>query len=884
LIDFLRSFPIQSYWDTLKGEYRTGVLGDNIQNLSTPAHLSLVTWVDRNILQNGKVLKIKQPIVDNSLLFMLMLVAVQDISELSEYLLSVSGEYQEKYNFTDLTDVIRQQNISPIADTEAAYQAAELESKIIALQIELNERQRKFSKLSDLEQAVFKEMSRTSLHQNLLKNIHDSATRINSVYENKWQVLQQIAESNVNADFDGQQRLLEQEFQNSLAELQDEINTTFAVIRFRAEEEKRAINLIDEVASRVATAQVSAQEDSTDEILSVLSTEISNAMKEIGRDPWLIWTLGRLLLSIVVGTVFVIELSRSLHFLFHHWQRKSKSLFSQQQFLPSLWNRVFGTQPSYSHKVDVKLYTSFENGDQIVSVMEEESLLIFGNSNIDHNDRQLFASGSEFTVTPKEQLLKIARELFVAVDVHAHPYLKLYGRFAKYAVTPLPNLLFYGPAGCGKSETAKLLAHYICQDKRAKHEKSSGYIVFSGADLLALGDEAGQYVRELFQKYGKSYGGTPNSKQSQTTILIIDEADEIICTRDTIVPLQAAPVIRSKQRAVNVPPEEETPKLTYRADSPSAGAPSQQLDQWQHSMSNSAPHHVLYSLLEGLRNPNIALSVIFTTRLPVRNIDPAVLDRIDHVLPFPRPSPSDTLQYLLTHFLEVMEDIFPNSIVLEELRTKIVALQKEQSFEELLQPVIAGDMWKICQPLFGRASAATDDDESLRDDVSVSSAWSGSSTGSRRQSLRLLKRSVLTNANAVAAFHGIPERNIRPRSGRVSMNIFGGKSLSSSRSSTQQFVHEQETCFKDISLLKSSFEFEACLQLLVLHSCRIAIDRSTNSYPVDSSTSHAAASNFLTWSYRDLHKHLMNLRYAALCSEHCQITTFMWIQGLMQAD
>lgn len=644
LVQFLRNFPLHSYWDTLKGEYRTGALGENVQSLATPSHLSLITWVDKQVLQDGKLVKIHQPIVDHNLLFMVMLVAIQDLSQLSEHLLHLAGGYQQQYDFKKMLEVINQQNLTASADVEAKVHIAKLEGKILALQREVDARRKAFAILTMEQQQQYRQQARASLHQKLLQKIHDSALTVNSIYAEKWKALEDQLTNEVNADYERQRQQLEREFAESVKDLESEIETTFAIIAYRAAEERKAIDMMEEITTRVTSVQAQSHQQGTEEILNVLSSEITEAIKEMIRDPWFVWVWGRLILGVVVSVVVVIELSRSLHVLFYHWQRRSRTLYSQQQYLPSWKTTLFGAPraSSFSSSSTSSRVKSIQSGDDVVHLLEDESRLVFSKTAIAGCE----SSNSTALITSREKLRLVARDVFVAVNVHAHPNAAAYATFAKYAATPMPNLLFYGPAGCGKSETARQLAHYIAQDSRAiGHHQYSGYIVLSGADLLALGEQAGHYVRDLFQRYGHNSRLDTSSGRNRdlrrTTMLIIDEADEIICTRDSIVAptrsgldsttaaisTEAKPV---SQRLRSLPPEEETPMEPSSATdhdpvviSTVAPVPFTTGEV----TTQASPHHVLYSLLEGLRTPNLSLSVIFTTRLPLANIDSALLDR-----------------------------------------------------------------------------------------------------------------------------------------------------------------------------------------------------------------------------------------------------------------
>ena len=134
---------------------------------------------------------------------------------------------------------------------------------------------------------------------------------------------------------------------------------------------------------------------------------------------------------------------------------------------------------------------------------------------------------------------------------------------SKVTNSALPNFLFLGPAGCGKSH----IARYIASNAKATH------IVVCGGDLQALGPSAGAYLRGLLEKCHDS--GT------FAAVVVIDEADGIVCSRKQVL---------QGQQVVVVNP-------------------------------------CLYTILEATRNSSTHFSLILTTRLSVGDIDPALLDR-----------------------------------------------------------------------------------------------------------------------------------------------------------------------------------------------------------------------------------------------------------------
>lgn len=164
---------------------------------------------------------------------------------------------------------------------------------------------------------------------------------------------------------------------------------------------------------------------------------------------------------------------------------------------------------------------------------------------------------------------------------------------------PLPNLLFCGPAGVGKSTLAQLVAAMT----------SVPVTVLSGNDLLSLGNQGGLYLRTVLQEC---------VTKKRITVILIEDADVIIKSRKSTVAVTAAPessILRnshSSSRSIAVPP---------------------------------ALNCCLYALLEGIRESSPYFSIVMTSRLASTGVDSAVLDRMDSTIELPLPTAAQRLYF-----------------------------------------------------------------------------------------------------------------------------------------------------------------------------------------------------------------------------------------------
>lgn len=630
VLNFLRNFPVHTYWDTLEGEYRTGAIGDRVATLSDkPRHVTLVNWVDKQVAQHGKLVKFQHPVIDTNVLFTLMLVAIQHLAETSAGLMKVAANYEQQYNFEQLTTFLRDESLTSNADTEAQLRIAELYANLTTLEGETERRRHEFHLKQNEDQLSARQDERAELHRTLLDNIRSTATKVNAIYETKWQELQQLVEQSEAQEFALHKRALEIEYENSIAQLEEEMRTTLAIIQYRADQELAALRLTEASEERLTQVQAQSAQTGTAQVLSATSTELTNLVLAAFGDPWFVISWGRMLIFAVVSLLVILEVSRSLGIIFQQWYFKSsRLLYSQRQYSPTLLTRLSLTLANYV--LWWRRAKPFRS-DEIVSLIEQEANVIFHTSSPLKVANKTATASSSNPTTQRQILQRITSQLHGLLQrTHLHTY----SRVPVHVHTPLPHLLFYGGAGCGKSLFAQQLVHYCCRHGGSGNAGHTGYLIVSGADLEALGDRASVYLRDLFHPHTHSSSTNTVAKlggqwfgpqKPRCTIVVIDEADSLIRSRDATISSAAADSVanghvgQSRANASIYRPEEEVPSANQQVCRGLG-------DHGGHARSASASP-LLYALLEALRTPSSTLSVILTTRLPLRLIDPALLDR-----------------------------------------------------------------------------------------------------------------------------------------------------------------------------------------------------------------------------------------------------------------
>lgn len=165
------------------------------------------------------------------------------------------------------------------------------------------------------------------------------------------------------------------------------------------------------------------------------------------------------------------------------------------------------------------------------------------------------------------------------------------GRVSDPAV-PLPIVLLHGPAGCGKSVVATTVLQTLSRSNRYVEG-----LVVTGGELSGGGSLGTARLRELLLwAEGK---GRQLRRRGGFLVLILDNVDEALAGRS------------DGRRGAN------------------------------------RQHGSLPLLLEALRHSSLNVSYIMTTELPLSEVDLAIKDRVDVLLPLSRPSPGLRKLHLL---------------------------------------------------------------------------------------------------------------------------------------------------------------------------------------------------------------------------------------------
>lgn len=247
----------------------------------------------------------------------------------------------------------------------------------------------------------------------------------------------------------------------------------------------------------------------------------------------------------------------------------------------------------------------------------------------------------------------------------------------------------------------------------------------------------------------------------------------------------------------------------------------------------SSSQSILYALLEGLRQPSCTQSVILTTRLSLDRIDTALLDRVDSILHFTLPSVKQRWLYLKTQLITTIGTFLTNQ---DDRRL----LQQDANDAECLLEELSGGEGSVF--VISQACGLILPSNYQHTITANNNSNRRESSSSRSRSRRREPQPPQQPEDERPSSSPAPPDHLQLQSHQPAW-------------SGQQVAEFITKCRLDDQLLQSEghqhVRVKACIQLLLLRS--------------------------EGWSYRDLHKHVTNLRYTVQSSERCQLTTAMWV-------
>jgi hypothetical protein len=581
--------------------------------------------------------------------------------------------------------------------------------------------------------------------------------------------------------------------------------------------------------------------------------------------------------SLILFFLFVltsIELIKSLQLIIYKYYFQKRQLFSQEKFTQSF--PVFLVQRALNLYL-WNVVSCLGIGLKLISPAQYHRLFYARNNkpaaeshdqSVSEGDLFLAASHLVYPLDLQRSLNRILRHYSFALNFNyysaaATPDLSD-AASASVPAMVLKNYLFCGSPGCGKSLAVRSLMHRLQRD----HSAYLSTIMISGSDLLSLGNLSGNYIKEMINSY---------LRYSMPLLLVIDESDSIIVNRDMekneSADLDASGLSREK--------ESENPEETAVSNGNTASPGEEAADSIEKNQQKLI-QNTLFSLLEGLRTPSPFLSVVLITRLQLVDIDKAILDRMDSVLPFTLPRKFERLKFLVQQFYDYMLDFLQPAEKEEFLQVyqryrSVKGKEERELLEDISSCSMSSSMELLDLPADFFDMLIESPGEFRPWDASLSAESVCSTSEFPHFHLLQTLFDEIPCPEMLSEWHQFftpeVENHYASRLSAGSQLAAPQSTVSSSFSTPKQrrlqslpLSSRRSNAKVPRSEAKQPPSADPRIELLVSF-----VQRNCRHFSSDSFQLRMSFKVFLlissSWSFRDLHKKLMNLRYQILCSE-----------------
>lgn len=779
--DFILSFPVYHFWDTLKGHFRTGVIGEEVAK-QHPTLPHLTAKVDKRIYHAGQMHQISQQVVDTSYVYMHMLVSIQYIIHLYEtmnialemYLTSTSLQFNEHVNSAEGSlagkgSELSITNLTSIADLTASKQILTLQEEILHSQLQqLEEISR-----HDVEivhwQGAERQAARLDLHHRLLEGIQHLQQHITHLQTNQLQAIDALIQAEEEQIIAMMEEEHQRDLQVDIQQLEAEIAMSLQLIAFQFEEEQTLLQDIEARELRLIHLKHESYRQYTEEFFQVMSEEVVQMTWQFFQDPQSVYVWLRNILLAIVAIITLLETSYNVHIIYQRYYQQSRQLYSQSKRSRSWWQYLWRSSGRSELTAFLQAQTS-------------TSTLTTAGSISKHLENHLPKLYEELS---KHRMLYRTEVVLTLIRVYCQLHTALMSNVRTEVM--MPHILLHGLPGCGKSETCQVILDAF---------PNMPFVKLSAADILSLGNQANHYLKELFENILRS---------RCPTLVIIEEADSIIYSRQM---------------------------LKLRGS-----------DKLQNGAGNVV-NHCLFALLESLRVNNPYYSLVLTTRLSLEEVDHALLDRMDHLMAFHMPESRLRLFYLVEHV-----DLEFDRLLVPSVRQELTSLQgllrdkkyntnittsesDEDALETLLTSVVLPEDVQLddFEAYFNHVFFPSNDE--LRS--------TAGGNGKRASLTSTSKAGAVTTGKGRRGRLSTSAPEVNPEDSHYQPNQPDPQQI---KQLQQRLAHALVFYLQDHiqDFSTDHFDLNLCLKAMILKSW--------------------------TWSYRDLQKKLMNIKYSILCSE-----------------
>jgi hypothetical protein len=594
----VRSVPVTHYFDTLGGQYRFGILGDNVKSIFP----ELTMDIEKTYVKKDKsTTTVPLTVLDSNLIFMHTLVEIQraidhvakvdvdirmsggEVNELTERLQALLDKFALNEGFESIADVI-EKNLLTRADIESVDDEISHIKDMTSAAISVSKHRLRTRK-ENLAAADIRLVQLLNSHFDVLRNIS----------RQKLLEIDVLLSDDIQSQYDVEIRQLERNIELELAGLKEEINTAIKKARFRIEEETEVERRNEDVYVHILHAKEDSRRKASNEMIVVFFQEVNRYMTVILDNPksLLLWS-SNMLIAVTLFIVIVEVIKESRNILLNkftppfgvNFVRGKKALgrrtFQRLQLVPA---DDVHEQHNRSPSLHTSRFTYVGNDaglEQLVLPDEVKTMILRITATM---NASTLALGSPTIAA------RWLRTLLVPFDRHG---------LCSNQETYMPNTIIRGPGGTGKSMVAKAIA------------EASGlpYAILSGADLEAHGTRASAYLRTILDRLEAQ-------SVHNRCVLIIDDPDEIT---DGALARQHMPTMRRYEQN-----SEDCDAMSITSSIDDDGAKG--LPGTVDGGCGGGISYCLYVLLQAIRQNSKKFCLIITSSQELHLIDSALLDR-----------------------------------------------------------------------------------------------------------------------------------------------------------------------------------------------------------------------------------------------------------------
>lgn len=622
--NLIMNLPIFQYWDTERAEYEVGPIASE---LSSSLFADFVYKMDKKTFVDGIVdVQENVSMVDTDGLMWHMIASLQNIYKVKlEHSILVAKLIEEKHDFA-------KKIVRVAEDTGKEWRTASemratvdiIDARIVQFNslLEKETDRSSWRKENRLYRSEQRKLLRLNHNANMTADLEENAKVTLALHRNKSYSMFDVFVESMHLDKLLELRDYENDFNTSKAMLLKANNMSIDNVIFRVQEETKMERENEKVFVNLAIAKTKSAESQMEALVEVVFEEVITYGSAALQNPVDVLSWSAALCAVLLAVTFLYEIAIVLKF--YLIKKFGRNTVTQ---MPALGEKKTDPQAIFSKRPQ-----SMANNATELACVHSNDIVVYQTISKALENIVLLPA----CMTPLRQYLSC--------------FLAVLGDASSQAL--LPNALFTGPTGIGKSLTAAAISQLLSSKGSGKSYCKFDVITVCGADMLALGiGAAGAYLRELFLQSGS------DKNSFRKTLIIIDEADLMIGrrskpattdTRNNCSPVKGGGTPTKKLFAGK--------KSTGPDISASNNGDAQDASFVRASSVNAAASDgsCLYQILCACRVNNPNLAVLLTTSQPVSGIDAAVLDRMDYIIEYNNPTAILCVHYLLQCIFELL--------------------------------------------------------------------------------------------------------------------------------------------------------------------------------------------------------------------------------------